>query len=59
VGEDIRAGRLQQLLPEYRAQELSIYAVFPQRRHLLPKVQAFIDFMKQRITDSPDWDLPG
>lgn len=59
VGEDIRAGRLHQLLPEYRAQELSIYAVFPQRRHLLPKVQAFIDFMKQRITDSPGWDLPG
>jgi DNA-binding transcriptional LysR family regulator len=56
VGEDIKTGRLQQLLPEYRAQEISIYAVYPERRHLLPKVQAFLDFMKERITESPYWD---
>ena len=56
VGEDIKTGRLEQLLPEYRAQELSIYAVYPERRHLLPKVQAFIDFMKGRISESPNWD---
>jgi DNA-binding transcriptional LysR family regulator len=56
VGEDIKTGRLEQLLPEYRSQEISIYAVYPERRHLLPKVQAFINFMKQRITESPYWD---
>ncbi len=56
VGEDIKSGKLHQLLPEYRAQEVSIYAVYPERRHLLPKVQAFIDFMKERITESPYWD---
>lgn len=56
VGEDIKTGRLTQLLPDHRAQEISIYAIYPERRHLLPKVQAFIDFMKQRITDSPYWD---
>jgi DNA-binding transcriptional LysR family regulator len=59
VGEDIKTGRLEQLLPEYRAQEISIYAVYPERRHLLPKVQAFIDFMKQRISESPYWDSSG
>lgn len=56
VGEDIKTGRLEKLLPEYRAQEISIYAVYPERRHLLPKVQAFIDFMKERITETPYWD---
>lgn len=56
VGEDIKAGRLQTVLDEYRAHELSIYAVYPERRHLLPKVQAFIAFMKDRISDSPYWD---
>jgi DNA-binding transcriptional LysR family regulator len=56
VGEDIKTGRLKQLLPEYRAQEISIYAVYPEHRHLLPKVQAFIDFMKERITETPYWD---
>lgn len=56
VGEDIKTGRLEKLLPEYRAQEISIYAVYPERRHLLPKVQAFVDFMKERISDVPYWD---
>lgn len=56
VGGDIKSGRLEKLLPEYRAQEISIYAVYPERRHLLPKVQAFVDFMKERISDVPYWD---
>lgn len=56
VGEDIAAGRLQKLLPEYHAKEISIYAVYAGRRHLTPKVRAFIDFMKRRLSDPPYWD---
>lgn len=57
VGVDIKAGRLQAVLTEYKALELSIYAVYPQRRHLSPKVRAFVDFMGNRITDPPYWEL--
>ena len=57
VGADIKAGRLQAVLSEYRALEHSIYAVYPQRRHLSPKVRAFIEFMTARISDIPYWDL--
>ena len=57
VGVDIKAGRLQVVLSEYRALEVSIYAVYPQRRHLSPKVRGFVEFMGNRISDSPYWEL--
>ncbi|RLT93491.1 LysR family transcriptional regulator [Ketobacter sp.] len=56
VGEDIQRGRLTCLLPAYRTLEMSIYAVYPQRRHLSPKVRAFVDFLSQRIGAVPYWD---
>ncbi len=45
VEPDLRAGRLKALLTDYRAREPSIYAVYPARRHLSPKVRSFIDFV--------------
>jgi DNA-binding transcriptional LysR family regulator len=56
VGEDIAAGRLVRLLPGYEPKELSIYAVFPQRRFLAPKVRVFIDAMAACMTPEPYWD---
>lgn len=56
VGADIRAGRLQPVLSNYHTQALSIYIIYPQRRHLSPKVRAFVDFMAERITNSPYWE---
>lgn len=58
VGQDIQEGRLFQLLPDYEAIEGAIYVVYPQRRHLSPKVRAFIDFMVERISETPYWDRP-
>lgn len=58
VGSDIKAGRLMAVLTEYKALEVSIYAVYPQRKHLSPKVRAFIDFLSERIEDPPYWE-PG
>jgi DNA-binding transcriptional LysR family regulator len=43
VGEDIKQGRLIQLLPEYKLLERSIYIMFADRRHMAPKIRAFID----------------
>lgn len=48
VDEDVRAGRLLRVLPEYASEELGIYAVYPSRRHLSAKVRSFIDFLAQR-----------
>jgi DNA-binding transcriptional LysR family regulator len=56
VGADLRAGRLRTVLDGYRAMEVSIYAVYPQRKHLSPKIRAFVDFMAERIEDPPHWE---
>ncbi|MEX0707293.1 MAG: LysR family transcriptional regulator [Woeseia sp.] len=56
VGEDIKEGRLIQLLKDYETLEVSIYLVYPDRRHLSPKVRAFVDFMSERISERPYWD---
>ena len=56
VGADIGAGRLVRLLEGYHPKELSVYAVFPQRRFLAPKVRVFIDAMLACMTPEPYWD---
>jgi DNA-binding transcriptional LysR family regulator len=45
VQDDLEAGRLVRLLPEYRPVELSMNAVYPHRHHLSAKVRTFIDML--------------
>ena len=56
VGPDIRTGKLQRVLSNYHAPELSIDIIYPQRWHLSPKVRAFVDFMAEQISDAPYWE---
>lgn len=56
VCEDIRAGRLKQVLPDYSLPESGIYAVMPQRRMVLPRVRAFVEFLTQQLGDVPPWE---
>lgn len=44
AADDIRAGRLVHLFPEYRSAEISIVALYPNREHLPMKVRSFVDF---------------
>jgi DNA-binding transcriptional LysR family regulator len=56
VGEDLRQGRLLRLLPEYPVPSLTLYAVYPSRRYLSPKVRTFVDFLVERIAEPLPWD---
>ncbi len=57
IGPDIRAGRLMPLLTEYeRPEDHAVYAVYPHRRHLSPKVRAFVDFLVEKMTPVPPWE---
>jgi DNA-binding transcriptional LysR family regulator len=56
VGEDIAAGRLVRLLPQYRPKELCIYAIYAARRFLAPKIRVFVDAMVARVAPEPPWD---
>lgn len=56
VGADIAAGRLVPvLLDHHRAGPLPIHVVYPHRRHLLPKVRSFVDFLAMKFTPVPPW----
>jgi DNA-binding transcriptional LysR family regulator len=44
VHEDVQRGALTALLPDYPQRPRELYALYPQSRHLSPKVRAFIDF---------------
>ena len=45
VQDDLEAGRLVRLLPEYRPVEFAMNAVYPHRHHLSAKVRTFIDML--------------
>lgn len=49
VGNDLKSGRLVQLLPDYVHQKADILAVYPDRRNLAPKARVFIDFLSDRL----------
>lgn len=57
VGHDLRAGRLEEVLPCYHAPDSAIYAVYPAGRHLSPKVRAFVDLLAARFTGRESWCL--
>ena len=48
VRDPVARGELVRVLPEYRQQPLNLYALYPQNRHLSPKVRAFVDFAAAR-----------
>jgi DNA-binding transcriptional LysR family regulator len=45
IHDDLEAGRLVRLLPEFRPVELTMNAVYPHRHHLSAKVRTFIDLL--------------
>ncbi len=56
VHEELSAGRLQVLLPDYPLAATGIHAVMPQRRLVPPRVRAFVDFLAERLGDHPPWE---
>lgn len=56
VGDAIRAGKLEIILPNYRPQEIGLFAIYPSNRHLSAKVRTFIDFVAEEISEQPVWD---
>ncbi|WNK00990.1 LysR family transcriptional regulator [Thalassospiraceae bacterium LMO-JJ14] len=53
---EVRDGELEIALGEYEDDPISVYAVYPHRRHLSARVRAFVDFLAARFGDNPYWD---
>ncbi|MBO9537064.1 LysR family transcriptional regulator [Herbaspirillum sp.] len=47
IDQYLRSGQLVPILPDYTAPDLGIYAVYPSRSHLPPKVRAMLDFLSE------------
>jgi DNA-binding transcriptional LysR family regulator len=43
-------------LTQYKAPEISVYAIYPQTKHLSVKVRVFIDFLAARFGGRPELD---
>jgi DNA-binding transcriptional LysR family regulator len=56
VGDELRSGALRVVLADYPPVELGIYAVYPERRNLSPKVRAYVDYLRERFGATPYWD---
>ncbi len=47
VERDLREGRLQAVLRDWQTVTTTLYAVYPSRRHLTPKIRVFLDFLAE------------
>ncbi len=51
VGADLISGALVEVLPQFRSIELGIYAVYPSRKQLAPKVRLLVDFLVEAVRE--------
>ncbi len=56
LGEQLRSGALRPVLCKFKPQELAVYAVYPERRNLMPKVRSFVDFLATTFGPEPPWE---
>lgn len=49
IGPQLASGQLVEILPQFRSAELGIYAVYPSRKFVLPKVRALIEFLATKL----------
>jgi DNA-binding transcriptional LysR family regulator len=58
IGDDLRAGRLVAVMPDFRMADIDVLAMYPSRRHLSSRVRVMIDFLVEALGDVPPWDRP-
>ncbi len=54
VGPHLASGRLVELMPAWQAGTLGIHAVYPSRKHVLPKTRKLIEFLEDAFR-TPPW----
>lgn len=52
VEEYLLSGRLVEVLPSYRDDREGVWALYPQNRHLSPKVRLLVDYLAQHLSAS-------
>lgn len=58
LGDDLRAGQLVLLLPDYEPEVLGIHAIYLSRQHQPLALRLLVDFLASRFNgDQAPWDL--
>lgn len=52
TADDLRAQRLEIVLPEWRCPDAPVHALFARRQHISPRVRALLDFLEARFDDT-------
>ncbi len=55
-GEHLKAGTLVEMLPAFKAPELTVHAVFLSARYVPARMRRFVDFLVDAFGDNPAWD---
>jgi DNA-binding transcriptional LysR family regulator len=56
IGDQLRSGELKPILCQFKPPDIALYAVYPERRNLTPKVRAFVDFLAATFGPEPPWE---
>ncbi|MEJ2177889.1 MAG: LysR family transcriptional regulator [Gammaproteobacteria bacterium] len=56
LAEDLKTGKVVQILPDLINSRSDIVAIFPDRRNLSPNVRAFIDYLVEHFQPVPPWE---
>lgn len=56
VGDALKQGKLEIILNDFELETIGLYAVYPHRKLLAPKLRAFIDFISSYYGQPPYWD---
>ena len=56
VGEALKQGKLKTMLCDFKLETMGLYAVYPHRKLLAPKLRAFLDFLGSYFGEPPYWD---
>lgn len=55
IGDDLGAGRLVRILPEFTVPAAPLQAVYANAQHLAPRVRRFVDFCSERLREAWRW----
>lgn len=50
--DDLRTGKLKQILRDWRSNTTPLHAVYPTTRHLSPKVLSFVELLRERLPNT-------
>ena len=57
VADDLAAGRLVHVLPEWNLSAGGIYAIYPSRKHLPARVRLFISLLREQFGAAPAFSM--